>query len=49
VLQHLPKTAGFSTAAQQTGESARILVKAGIVAKGATQIVRSAWRAVGVA
>ena len=48
-LQHLPKTATFSVAARQISESARILVKAGLVAKGATQIVRSAWRAVGVA
>ena len=47
-LQHLPSDATFSTAAQQVADSARILVKAGVVAKGATQIVRGSWRAVGV-
>lgn len=47
-LHHLAPTAGFADAAAQVGQSARILVKAGVAPKGATQIVRGAWRAVGV-
>lgn len=47
-LQHLASNTTFSQAADQVATSARILVKAGIVPKGATQIVRGAWRAVGV-
>lgn len=48
-LQFLPESATFAQAAEQVATSARILVKAGLVPKGATQIVRGAWRAVGVA
>lgn len=48
-LHHLAHDATFAQAAQQIGQSARILVKAGAVPKGATQIVRAAWLAVGVA
>ncbi len=48
-LHHLSSTASFRDAAHQISDSARILVKAGAVPKGATQIVRAAWRAVGVA
>jgi Zn-dependent metalloprotease len=47
-LQLLPSNATFDKAAHQVADSARILVKAGLVPKGATQIVRGAWRAVGV-
>lgn len=47
-LQHLSSNAPFTEAAEQAANSARILVKAGVVPKGATQIVRGAWRAVGV-
>jgi Zn-dependent metalloprotease len=47
-LQQLAPTATFSQASTQVADSARILVKAGAVHKGATQIVRGAWRAVGV-
>jgi Zn-dependent metalloprotease len=47
-LQHLDPEATFSQAASQVADSARILVKAGSVHKGAAQIVRGAWRAVGV-
>jgi Zn-dependent metalloprotease len=47
-LQHLEPNATYSQAAAQIANSARILVKAGSVDKGATQIVRGAWRAVGV-
>ncbi|MFC5380604.1 M4 family metallopeptidase [Aquipuribacter nitratireducens] len=47
-LQALPPDATFAQAAEQVATSARILVKSGAVPKGATQIVRSAWRAVGV-
>jgi Zn-dependent metalloprotease len=47
-LHFLPSNATFSQAADQVANSARILVKAGVVPKGATQIVRGAWRAVGV-
>lgn len=47
-LQKLPQNATFAQAAAQVAESARILVKAGRVTKGATQVVRGAWRAVGV-
>ncbi len=48
-LQHLDPNATFAQAATVTATSARILVKAGIVPKGATQIVRGSWRSVGVA
>ncbi len=47
-LHFLKPKATFAQAAVQVAESARILVKAGVVHKGATQIVRGAWRAVGV-
>ena len=47
-LQRLAPNATFSQAAHHVANSARILVKAGAVPKGATQIVRGAWRAVGV-
>lgn len=47
-LQHLASNSTFSQAADQVANSARILVKAGVVHKGATQIVRGSWRAVGV-
>ena len=47
-LRHLPSNATFSVAADQLAESARILVKAGVAPKGATQIVRGALRAVGM-
>jgi Zn-dependent metalloprotease len=47
-LQFLPTSSTFSQAAAQVAESARILVKASTVPKGAAQIVRGAWRAVGV-
>jgi Zn-dependent metalloprotease len=47
-LHFLPPSATFSQAAEQVATSARVLVKAGIVPKGATQIVRGSWRAVGV-
>ncbi len=48
-LHFLKPASTFAQAASQVAESARILVKAGAVHKGATQIVRGAWRAVGVA
>jgi Zn-dependent metalloprotease len=48
-LHFLKPTSTFAQAAGQVADSARILVKAGAVHKGATQIVRGAWRAVGVA
>ena len=47
-LQFLPNNATFAQAADQAATSARILVKANIVPKGSAQIVRGAWRAVGV-
>ncbi|MGE0511259.1 MAG: M4 family metallopeptidase [Acidimicrobiia bacterium] len=47
-LHNLAPSATFAQAAEQVGNSARILVKAGVVPKGATQVVRGAWRAVGV-
>jgi Zn-dependent metalloprotease len=47
-LHHLAPTATFAAGAEQVATSARILAKAGVVPKGATQIVRGAWRAVGV-
>jgi Zn-dependent metalloprotease len=47
-LQQLPSTATFAQAAAQLATSARILVKSGAVRKGATQIVRGAWKAVGI-
>jgi Zn-dependent metalloprotease len=47
-LHFLPSTATFAQAAEQIATSARILVKAGAVDKGAAQVVRAAWRAVGV-
>ncbi|MDH3680445.1 MAG: M4 family metallopeptidase [Acidimicrobiia bacterium] len=47
-LQHLAPSSTFAQAADQLATSARILVKAGVAPKGATQIVRGAWRAVGV-
>jgi Zn-dependent metalloprotease len=47
-LHFLKPSSTFAQAASQVAESARILVKAGAVDKGATQIVRGAWRTVGV-
>jgi len=47
-LQNLPSDATFAQAAAQIATSARILVKAGAVDKGAAQVVRGAWHAVGV-
>lgn len=47
-LNFLSPNATFAQAAAQVAESARILVKAGVAHKGAAQIVRGAWRAVGV-
>ncbi len=47
-LQALPQDATFAQAADQVATSARILVKSGAATKGATQIVRGAWRTVGV-
>jgi Zn-dependent metalloprotease len=47
-LHALVPTSTFAQASAQVADSARILVKAGVVPKGATQIVRGAWRAVGV-
>lgn len=47
-LQFLSPTASFVQAAQQVATSARVLVKAGRAPKGAAQVVRAAWRSVGV-
>ncbi len=47
-LHFLKPNSTFAQAADQVADSARILVKAGVVPKGAAQIVRGAWRAVGV-
>jgi Zn-dependent metalloprotease len=47
-LNFLAPSSTFAQAASQVAESARILVKAGAVPKGAAQIVRGAWREVGV-
>jgi Zn-dependent metalloprotease len=47
-LHFLKPNSTFAQAATQVADSARILVKAGVVPKGAAQIVRGAWRAVGV-
>ena len=47
-LHFLKPNSTFAQAASQVADSARILVKAGVVHKGAAQIVRGAWRAVGV-
>ena len=47
-LHFLKPNSTFAQAATQVADSARILVKAGAVHKGAAQIVRGAWRAVGV-
>ncbi|MGB0102142.1 MAG: M4 family metallopeptidase [Nocardioides sp.] len=47
-LNFLQPTSTFAQAAVQVADSARILVKAGAVPKGATQVVRGAWRQVGV-
>ena len=47
-LHFLRTTSTFAQAATQVADSARILVKAGAVPKGAAQVVRGAWRAVGV-
>ena len=47
-LHFLKPNSTFAQAAVQVADSARILVKAGVVPKGAAQIVRGAWRAVGV-
>ena len=47
-LHFLAPKATFAQAAVQVAESARVLVKAGVVPKGATQVVRGAWKAVGV-
>jgi Zn-dependent metalloprotease len=47
-LHFLATNSTFVQAAAQVADSARILVKAGVVPKGAAQIVRGGWRAVGV-
>ncbi len=47
-LHFLGTESTFVQAAAQVADSARILVKAGVVPKGAAQIVRGSWRAVGV-
>lgn len=47
-LHFLASNSTLAQAAVQVADSARILVKAGVVPKGAAQIVRGAWRAVGV-
>ncbi len=47
-LHFLAPSSTFAQAADQVAESARILVKAGVVPKGSAQIVRGAWRTVGV-
>jgi Zn-dependent metalloprotease len=47
-LHLLPSNATFAQAAEQVATSARILVMSGAASKGATQIIRGAWRAVGV-
>jgi Zn-dependent metalloprotease len=47
-LHFMKPRSTFAQAAAQVADSARILVKAGAVPKGAAQVVRGAWRAVGV-
>jgi Zn-dependent metalloprotease len=47
-LNFLDPNSTFAQAAEQVAGSARVLVKAGAVPRGAAQIVRGAWRAVGV-
>ncbi|PUA81795.1 M4 family metallopeptidase [Nocardioides currus] len=47
-LHFLQPTSTFAQAAAQIADSARILVKAGVVHKGAAQVVRGAWHEVGV-
>ena len=47
-LHFMKPDSTFAQAAVQVADSARILVKAGAVPKGAAQVVRGAWRAVGV-
>ncbi len=47
-LNFLKPTSTFAEAAAQVADSARILVKAGVAHKGAAQVVRGAWREVGV-
>jgi Zn-dependent metalloprotease len=47
-LHFLKPDSTFAQAAAQVADSARILVKAGAVPKGAAHIVRGAWRSVGV-
>jgi Zn-dependent metalloprotease len=47
-LQHLAADATFTQAAERIVESARVLVKSGEVRKGAPQIVRGAFAAVGI-
>lgn len=47
-LHFLQPNSTFAQAAARVADSARILVKAGVVHKGAAQIVRGAWRDVGV-
>lgn len=47
-LHFLAPSSTFAQAADQVADSSRILVKAGVVPKGAAQIVRGAWRTVGV-
>lgn len=47
-LNFLKPNSTFAEAAAQVAESARILLKADAVHKGATQVVRGAWREVGV-
>jgi Zn-dependent metalloprotease len=47
-LNFLKPNTTFAQAAAQVADSARILVKAGVVHKGAAQVVRGAWHEVGV-
>jgi hypothetical protein len=47
-LQFLQPSSTFAQAAAQVADSARIPVKAGVVHKGAAQVVRGAWHEVGV-
>ena len=47
-LHFLAADSTFAQAADQVATSARVLVKAGSAPKGSAQIVRGAWRAVGV-
>jgi Zn-dependent metalloprotease len=47
-LHFMQPASTFAQAAEQVANSARILVRAGAVPKGSAQVVRGAWRMVGV-